>query len=108
MPINTINSSEEFKRIINSGKPVVIDFFAAWCNNCRITYPFFEEFSKDAPGVDFWKLDIDDHPDVSKEIDIKSLPTFIFFRSGAKVGEVLGADPAGLHGLIQTAKKATA
>jgi thioredoxin 1 len=51
----------------------VIDFFAAWCNNCRITYPFFEEFSKDAPGVDFWKLDIDDHPDVSKEIDIKSV-----------------------------------
>ncbi|MFC9057252.1 thioredoxin domain-containing protein [Streptomyces sp. NPDC057074] len=52
-------------------------------------------------GIDFYKVDVDDHQDIAQEVGIKAMPTFVVFEDGNKVGELVGANPAGLKQLVQ-------
>ncbi|KAJ2917161.1 hypothetical protein MD484_g3257, partial [Candolleomyces efflorescens] len=103
MPVTPINSLSEFKTIINSGKPVVIDFWATWCGPCRAISPVFEKISETASGVEFYKVDVDTQPEISQEVGIRAMPTFLFFKDGEKQDSLLGANPQGLQTLVAKA-----
>jgi thioredoxin len=78
--------------IINSGKPVVIDFWAEWCGPCRMVGPIVEELSKEYDGkVVVGKMDVDENVDTPNKYGIRNIPTILFFKNGQLVDKQVGA-----------------
>lgn len=71
---------------------------------CRAIAPKINAFSEDFPDVDFVKLNVDTVSDVAAELGIRAMPTFLFFKDGEKVGEVVGANPSAVLAAIQKYK----
>ncbi|KAL4263153.1 Thioredoxin [Pleurotus pulmonarius] len=103
MSVKEITKLADFNAAINGGKPVIIDFWAPWCGPCRQISPLFQQYAGEAgQGVEFYKVNVDECDDISQEVGIRSLPTFMVFKDGAKVDEVVGALPTKLQDLIRT------
>lgn len=80
------------KELINSGKPVVIDFWAEWCGPCRMVGPVVEELAKEYEGkVIIGKMDVDNNTDTPTEYGIRNIPTILFFKDGQLVDKQVGA-----------------
>ncbi|HET7733748.1 MAG TPA: thioredoxin [Paludibacter sp.] len=85
-------TDENIKEIINSGKPVVIDFWAEWCGPCRMVGPVVEELAKEYDGkVVVGKMDVDNNVDTPNEYGIRNIPTILFFKDGQLVDKQVGA-----------------
>ncbi|KAB8272279.1 thioredoxin-like protein [Aspergillus minisclerotigenes] len=105
MPVEAINSYQQFQELITGDKPVLVDFWATWCGPCRAISPVFEEMSN-AEGLDnvgFYKVDVDAQEQVAQEVGIRAMPTFMLFRNGVKVGDLVGANRQGLAELVTKA-----
>ncbi|KAA8905000.1 putative thioredoxin [Sphaerosporella brunnea] len=102
----SLRSHDEFKKIIEDSKEklVVIDCYATWCGPCRVIAPKIVAFSQDYPDVSFYKLDVDEVPDVAQELGVRAMPTFCFFKGGEKIQEVVGANPPALKSAIEKNK----
>lgn len=80
------------KEIINSGKPVVIDFWAEWCGPCRMVGPVVEELATEYEGqIIVGKMDVDENIDTPNEYGIRNIPTILFFKDGKVVDKQVGA-----------------
>jgi thioredoxin 1 len=87
-------SKQEFlTKILNTTEPIVLDAWAEWCGPCKAIAPKIEEFSTIYPAAKFYKVDVDKVPDVAQELGIRAMPTFMFFKEGEKITEVVGANP---------------
>ena len=88
-------ADENFDEFIqNSQKPVLIDFFAAWCPPCSILAPILEKLEKDYEGkVIFAKVNLDLSPITSQKFRINPIPTVILFKKGKPVSEFIGVRP---------------
>lgn len=72
---------------------VVIDFFATWCGPCKRIAPIFEDLAdKYYPQILFFKVDVDESPDLVNDFDVSAMPTFVFLKDGKIVKKVEGAD----------------
>ncbi|KAL4244201.1 Thioredoxin [Abortiporus biennis] len=103
MTVTVISSLAQFKELIEGDKPVVIDFWATWCGPCKVISPIFEKLSEQFPNVTFAKVDVDEQGDISQEVGIRAMPTFILFKNGNKVKDLVGANPGALQDLINNA-----
>lgn len=81
---------------------LVLDCFATWCGPCKVIAPQVVKFSGVYPTARFFKLDVDEVPDVAQELGIRAMPTFLLFKNGEKVAEVVGANPKALEAAIQS------
>jgi thioredoxin 1 len=87
-------TDDNIKGIVNSGQPVVIDFWAEWCGPCRMIGPSIEELSKEYEGkVQIGKMNVDDHVDTPSEYGIRNIPTILFIKDGQVVDKQVGAAP---------------
>ena len=85
-------TDENIKEIINSGKPVVIDFWAEWCGPCRMVGPLVEELAKEYEGrVEIGKMNVDDNVETPETYGIRNIPTILFFKDGQLVDKQIGA-----------------
>lgn len=83
-----------FEELLNSGKPMVVDFWAEWCGPCRMVAPIIDELSEAYAGrVTIGKMDVDDNNDVVAQFGIRNIPTILFFKDGKMVDKMVGAAP---------------
>ncbi len=87
-------TDNNYEEIINSGKPVMVDFWAEWCGPCRIIGPVVEEMANDYDGkVVIGKVDVDNNPSITAKFGVRSIPTLLIFKDGQVVDKQIGAVP---------------
>ena len=80
-----------FEEIIHSSRPVLIDFWAAWCSPCVAIAPVIESLAKATAGrFVVGKLDVDKNPEAAMKYGVRSIPTMIIFKHGREVDRLLG------------------
>ncbi|MFT4050353.1 MAG: thioredoxin, partial [Solirubrobacterales bacterium] len=80
--------------VIESDKPVLVDFWAPWCGPCRMVAPVLEEIAKErGDDLQIVKLNIDENPQTAAKFQVMSIPTLILFKDGAVAHKVIGALP---------------
>ena len=84
-------TDENLKQEIESGKPVVVDFWATWCGPCRVIGPIVEDLAKEYEGrVVKGKYDVDEGGDMAAEYGVRNIPTLLFFKDGQLVDRNVG------------------
>ncbi len=85
------------ERVLQSDKPVLVDFWADWCMPCKMIAPVVEELSDEYDGkLDFAKLDVDSNPSTAMTYGVRSIPTLLIFKGGKPVDQIVGAVPKGV------------
>lgn len=89
IPVTKANFKQE---VLESKLPVILDAYADWCGPCKHMAPLFSSLSAEMKGkVKFVKLNVDGDRDLTEKLDVKSMPTFLFFKNGQVVGRSEGA-----------------
>ena len=88
-------SDGNFEQIVlQAERPVLVDFWAAWCAPCRMVAPLVKELAEEYEGrVSFAKLDVDQNPKIASKYNIMSIPTLLIFKKGEPVSHIVGFRP---------------
>jgi len=85
-------TASNFDELVNSGKPVLVDFWASWCGPCRAIAPIIDELHNEYEGkAIISKCDVDSAGDIAMRFGIRNIPTLLFFKNGEMVDKLVGA-----------------
>ena len=80
--------------VLKSDKPVMVDFWAAWCGPCRMVGPIIEQISEDYQGkAVVGKVDVDSNQEFAAKYGVRNIPTVLIFQNGEVVGRQVGVAP---------------
>ena len=88
-----INKNNFQNEVMNSDKPVLLDFWAPWCAPCRMVVPIIEEIAGERPDIRVGKINVDEQPELASEFSIMSIPTLVVMKNGKIIQQVSGARP---------------
>ena len=88
-----INKNNFQNEVMNSDKPVLLDFWAPWCAPCRMVVPIIEEIAGERPDIKVGKINVDEQPELASKFSIMSIPTLVVMKNGKIVQQVSGARP---------------
>ena len=97
-------TKENFEEeVLKSEIPVLVDFWATWCGPCKAMAPILEEIASENTGkLKVAKLDVDSQSAIAQQYGVMSMPTFMIFKGGKRVAQVIGAMPKSqLMGVVQ-------
>ena len=94
--INLNNFSQE---VLNSDKPVLLDFWAPWCGPCRMVVPMVEAIAEERPDIKVGKINIDEQFELANRFGIQSIPTLMVVKDGQIVKKAMGARPK--HAILE-------
>ena len=104
--VRQLDTPEAFQEALNNpeGKLVAVDFTATWCGPCKMIGPRFAAMANEFTMVDFVKVDVDENQETAAACGINCMPTFQFYKNGAKTFEMQGADPNQLTAKVAALK----
>lgn len=107
MVVHNIRTKDEWNKALEDNKIVMLDCFATWCGPCKAIGPILVNHSNEDEFKDdifFAKIDVDEMPELSQELGIRAMPTFMVFKDGEKTDELVGANPSALLQLLKKSK----
>lgn len=97
-----INKSNFQNEVMNSDKPVLLDFWAPWCGPCRMVVPIVEEIAEERSDIRVGKVNVDEQPELASQFGVMSIPTLVVMKNGRIVNQVMGARPKqAILGMLQ-------
>ena len=89
----SVNKNNFNQEVLNSDKPVLIDFWAPWCGPCRMVVPLVEEIAKERSDIKVVKINVDEEQELAMQFGVMSRPTLVVMQNGKIVNQVTGARP---------------
>ena len=89
----SVNKNNFNQEVLNSDKPVLMDFWAPWCGPCRMVVPLVEEIAKERSDIKVVKINVDEEQELDMQFGVMSIPTLVVMKNGKIVNQVTGARP---------------
>ena len=93
MSVVNITKENFQKEVLQSQKPVLLDFWASWCGPCRMVAPIVDEIAGERPDIKVGKVNVDEQQELAAAFQILSIPTLMVTRQGKVVSQTMGARP---------------
>ena len=93
MSIIELTQENYQKEVLESDKPVLIDFFATWCGPCKMVSPVVDQIAAERPDIKVCKLDVDKNLDLARSFQVMSVPTLVAMKNGEIINKTVGAMP---------------
>ena len=93
MAVIKVSAADFEKEVLQSDKPVLVDFYADWCGPCRMLAPIFEELAGEYTDVKFCKVNVDEQPSLAKKFNVTSIPMVAFVKDNTFVDLSVGYVP---------------
>ena len=88
-----VNQNNFREEVVNSDRPVLIDFFAPWCGPCRMVVPLVEQIAEEREDIKVVKINVDEDPELANQFGVMTIPTLYVFKNGEAVNHRSGAMP---------------
>lgn len=88
-----VNKNNFNQEVLNSDKPVLMDFWAPWCGPCRMVVPLVEEIAEERSDIKVVKINVDEGQELAMQFGVMSIPTLVVMKNGKIVNQVTGARP---------------
>ena len=89
----SVNKNNFNQEVLNSDKPVLMDFWAPWCGPCRMVVPLVEEIAKERSDIKVVKINVDEEQEMAMQFGVMSIHTLVVMKNGKIVNQVTGARP---------------
>ena len=101
MSVVTITKDNFNSEVLQSDKPVLLDFWATWCGPCRMLSPIVDQVADERTDVKVGKVNVDEQPELAAQFGVMSIPTLLVFKNGKLVNQSVGSRPkAGVLALL--------
>ncbi len=93
MSVLTFNKDNFSQEVLESDKPVLVDFWASWCGPCKMLAPILDEVASEAQAAKIGKVNVDEEPELARQFRVMSIPTMVLFKDGQAVKTSVGVKP---------------
>ncbi len=93
MSVQTITRENFDQLVLQSAKPVLVDFWAPWCGPCRMVSPIVDEIAEERDDIVVGKVNVDEQPELAMQFGVMSIPALLVFKDGKLANQAVGARP---------------